>query len=368
MRVAIIGAGNSGLAMAAHLSFTENKVYLWNRSEDNISDLIKSKKVESIGVLVGEFQLELVTTEMEEVLACAKVVLVTTPATSHQGLARIMAPFLTDEHIVILNPGRTFGAVDFKDELFKSGNFSDVKILETQTIIYTCRKISQTEVNIIALKRDILISSFSGVDVDEILTRIPDELNKFYKKADSMVETSIGNVGMILHCAPMLLNTGWVESEYKFKYYREGISRTLASFIEKIDAERQEVARLLDHPVISAKEWLAHSYNLECETLYDCIQNNPSYEEIFAPKTLEYRYILEDIPFGLVPLESMGKDLGLSMRYTGLVIDLANALLGENFRETGRTAEKLHFDYKDLMRGVRVEDIEEENKKGEDDI
>ena len=42
--------------------------------------------------------------------------------------------------------------------------------------------------------------------------------------------------------------------------------------------------------------------------------------------------------------------------------------LGENFRETGRTAEKLHFDYKDLMRGVRVEDIEEENKKGEDDI
>jgi opine dehydrogenase len=63
----------------------------------------------------------------------------------------------------------------------------------------------------------------------------------------------------------------------------------------------------------------------------------------------------------------MGKDLGLPMRYTGLVIDLANALLGENFRETGRTAEKLHIDYKDLMRGVRVEDIEEENKKGDEE-
>ncbi|NCC80035.1 MAG: NADP transhydrogenase subunit alpha, partial [Clostridia bacterium] len=106
MRVAIIGAGNSGLAMAAHMSFTDNKVYLWNRSEDNITDLMRTRKVETTGVLVGEFELEMVTTKMEEVLSCAKVVLVTTPATSHQGLAKIMAPYLTDEHIVILNPGR----------------------------------------------------------------------------------------------------------------------------------------------------------------------------------------------------------------------------------------------------------------------
>ena len=363
MRVAIIGAGNSGLAMAAHMSFTDNKVYLWNRSEDNITDLMRTRKVETTGVLVGEFELEMVTTKMEEVLSCAKVVLVTTPATSHQGLAKIMAPYLTDEHIVILNPGRTFGAVDFKDELFKSGNFSNVQIMETQTIIYTCRKLSQTSVNIIALKRDILISSFSGVDLDELLRRIPDELNKFYKKADSMVETSIGNVGMILHCAPMLLNTGWVESEQQFRYYREGISRTISSFIEKIDEERQEVAKLLNHPVISAKEWMRHSYNIDCETLYDCIQNNPSYEEIFAPQSLSYRYIYEDIPYGLVPLESMGKDLGLPMTHTEMTINLANALLDKDFREIGRTAGKLHFDYKQLMKGVTIDELEAENIK-----
>lgn len=363
MRVAIIGAGNSGLAMAAHLTFTGNRISLWNRSEDTISELMKTKKVESTGVLVGEFQLEQVTTVMEDVLACAKVVLVTTPATSHQGLARIMAPFLKDDHIVILNPGRTFGAVDFKDELFRYGNYSEVNILETQTIIYTCRKITQTKVNIIALKRDVLISTFSGIDLDEILSRIPDELNKFYVKADSMVETSIGNVGMILHCAPMLLNVGWVESPNRFKYYREGISRTVAGFIEKIDMERLEVARLLNHPVKSAKEWLEHSYAISCDSLYDCIQMNPSYEEIFAPMDLDYRYIHEDIPYGLVPLESMGKDLGLEMKNTEIIINLANALLNTDFRAIGRTAEKLHFDYKTLVKGVTVEHIEIENKK-----
>lgn len=363
MKVGIIGAGNSGLAMAAHLSFFGNKVYLWNRSEDNITDLIKSKKVETIGVLVGEFELEAVTSVMRSVVESAKVIFVTTPATSHQELARLMAPYLTDRHIVILNPGRTFGAVDFKDELFKYNNFSKVKILETQTIIYTCRKLSQTKVNIIALKKDVLISTFRGEDIHEIMSRIPDELNKFYKATDSMVETSIGNVGMILHCAPMLLNTGWVESPHKFKYYREGISRSVADFIEKIDKERQEVAKLLNHPVISAKEWLQHSYGIECESLYDCIQSNASYEEIYAPSNLQYRYILEDIPFGLVPLESMGKDLGLEMKNTEIVINLANALLDMDFRAIGRTAEKLHFDYKKFMRGVTPEDLIEENKE-----
>jgi len=366
MKVAIIGAGNSGLAMAAHLSFSGHKIYLWNRSGENIEELREKKKITSMGVLVGEFPLEMVTNDMAEVLKEAKVVFVTTPATSHGGLARTMAPYLTDEHTVVLNPGRTFGAVDFKDELFKHGNFHTVDLLETQTIIYTCRKLSPTSVNIIALKRDVLISTFSDLNVEEILRKLPDELNKFYKVAGSMVETSIGNVGMIFHCAPMVLNAGWIESGHPFKYYREGITKTVASFIEKMDEERLEVARRLKHPVMSAKEWLTHSYGISCSTLYECIQNNPSYEEIFAPKSLQYRYILEDIPYGLVPLESMGKDLGIPMTHVGLIIDLANVLLETDFRAYGRTAEKLHFDYKDLMKGIPLEVIEEENiKEGE---
>jgi len=357
MKVAIIGAGNSGLAMAAHLRFMGHRIRLWNRSEEPVSELKKTGKITTSGVLVGDFDLDLVTTNMADVLKWSKIILVTTPATSHGDLARLMAPFLGKDHIVILNPGRTFGAVDFKDELVRMGNEENVSILETQTIIYTCRKLSQTSVNILALKRDVLISSFEGVNLTEILQRIPDELNKFYKPAKSMVETSIGNVGMVLHCAPMVLNAGWVESGHDFKYYREGISPTITAFIEELDRERQAVAAALNHPVVSVLEWMNISYGLQEDTLYGCIQKNPSYETIVAPRTLSYRYLLEDVPYGLVPLESMGKDLGLPMTHTRAIIDLANLLLKTDFRASGRTAEKLHFDYKDLMKGVRVEDI-----------
>ena len=352
MRVAVIGAGNSGLAMSAHLVFAGNRINLWNRSEKTIQELKETKRIKSAGVLVGEFELDVVTADMEEALKDVKVILVTTPAPSHAGLARLMAPYLDESHIVILNPGRTFGAVDFKDELVKYGNHKDVNILETQTIIYTCRKTSGTEVNIIALKREVLISTFKGKDIDELLRKIPDELNRFYKKASSMVETSIGNVGMILHCAPMLLNAGWIESAYKFLYYREAITPSIIGVIEKLDKERLLVADALNHPVVSVKRWMKISYNLKCDTLLECIQSNPSYDSILAPDSLGFRYIYEDIPYGLVPLESMGKDLGIDMKTTTLIIDLANTLLNEDFRAMGRTAEKLHIDYKDLMKGV----------------
>ncbi len=358
MNVGIIGAGNSGLAMASHMIFTGHDIYLWNRSEDALEELKRTKIIRSKGAIVGEFSLKMVTTCIEEVLENCKVILVTTPATAHRGLAKRMAPYLNEHHIVILNPGRTFGAIDFKDELMHSGNFQHVRILETQTIIYTCRKTSPIDVNILALKRDVLISTFSGIDIQGILSEIPEELNRFYKPASSMVETSIGNVGMILHCAPMILNAGWVESSYEFRYYRDGISKTIARFIEKIDEERLQVARLLDHPVIPIKEWMEISYDVKCPDLYSCIQNNPSYAEIYAPKSLNYRYIYEDIPFGLVPLESMGKNLGLPMTNTELIINMASSLLDEDFRAMGRTARQLHFEYTDLIKGVKVEDIE----------
>jgi len=42
MNVTVLGAGNSGLAMAAHLSLYGNKVRLWNRSKENIAKIMET--------------------------------------------------------------------------------------------------------------------------------------------------------------------------------------------------------------------------------------------------------------------------------------------------------------------------------------
>ncbi len=62
---------------------------------------------------------------------------------------------------------------------------------------------------------------------------------------------------MILHCAPLLLNSGWTEHHTKtYRYYIDGITLTVAKLIEKIDLERVAVSEVLGHKVSTAKEWL----------------------------------------------------------------------------------------------------------------
>jgi len=74
------------------------------------------------------------------------------------------------------------------------------------------------------------------------------------------------------------------------------------------------------------------------------LQLNEAYRTIEAPTSLNHRYILEDVPCGLVPLEAVGKRLGLPMILTTLVVDLASELMGVELRKTGRSLDRLGLD------------------------
>ena len=49
-----------------------------------------------------------------------------------------------------------------------------------------------------------------------------------------------------------------------------------------------------------------------------------------------HRYILEDVPNGLVPLEFLAHSLGVPCDMTTLSINMANVIMDMNFREIGR--------------------------------
>lgn len=337
MNVTVIGAGNSGLATAAHLSAHGHAVTLWNRTAANIEALSQSLTVFAHGVLEGAFPLKRVTADLKEALADAEAVLITTPASAHKGLAEAIAQVLPKAIPIVLNPGRTFGALEFKEILGRLRPELKPLIAETQSIIYTCRKTNDDTVMIYALKDGVRISTLDARRNPDLLKRLPKGYADYLSPASSMIETSIGNVGMVLHCAPLLLNAGWTENQQtRYKYYHEGITPTIAAYLEEIDAERMAVALALGHPIESTKHWLMRTYHVQGRDLYSCIQANAAYKQIEAPKSLDHRYITEDIPCGLVPLEAIGKALGLRMVHTSLIIDLAERLLQRDFRREGR--------------------------------
>lgn len=338
-RVLVIGAGHQGLAMAAFLAWGGVQTSIWNRTYEHVRPIIEEGGITVRGVISGKTRVSRISTDVGEVME--KVIMVTVPASAHRDIAVRLAPYVNSDHIIVLNPGRTFGALEFANTLRESGCESMPTVAETQTIIFTCRRSDDNEVSIYALKKDVMLSALERSGAAKAINALPDCIRDFFKPAQSWIQTSLGNVGMILHCLPVILNTGWIEnSRSVFKYYYDGITPTVAKVLEKLDDERMKAAETLGYSVESTVQWLRRTYGIDGDSLYECLQNNTYYREIDAPRSLHHRYIEEDVPCGLVAVESIGKRYGFETDITTLVIDLANLLMGCDYRMNGRRIEK----------------------------
>lgn len=336
--VAVLGAGNSGLAMAGHLTASGCAVRLWNRGEEDVLRPIEQNGgIELSGVLEGTHRPDVLTYDLGEAVRGVKLILVAMPASGHREVVSALAPHLADGQLIVLNPGRTAGALEAARLVRQSRHDIEVIVAETQTIAYTCRKTSCSSCNILSFKRHVELAAPTTSETEAVFAALPDCLRHCFCPSN-LVRTSLGNVGMILHCAPMLLNAGWIETERtRFKYYYEAITPSVAGFLEKLDEERLAVARALGEDIPDVAEWLRRSYGVSGEGIFECIQDNRAYAEIDAPAKLQHRYLFEDVPTGLVPLEAIGRRLQMPMHCTGLVVSLAEEVAECRFRESGRS-------------------------------
>ena len=333
--ICVYGAGHQGLSMAAHLALNGVKVNLYNRTQAHIQKVMDTSSVLCNGIICGEAKLNKVSADIAETVT--DIIMVTTPSSAHKDAAKTLAPFVDESTVIILNPGRTFGAIEFAEELIKNGASSLPHIAETQTIVYTCRKSAENSTSIFALKNDVKIAALKTSDIETVMQAIPQCLKGYFTLVDSVALTSFSNIGMVLHCAPVLMNIGWIESDKTdFKYYYDGISPSIAHFLEKIDQERIAIAKAAGYEVESLKEWLERTYQVQGDDIFECIKKNETYREIDAPPSLHTRYLFEDIPNGMVPLEYIGTQLGVNTKNISTIIDLAEAVLDTDYREMGR--------------------------------
>ena len=341
-RFAIIGAGAGGLAMAGQLALLGCDVALFNRTAERISAVEKRGGVTLTGAVEGTGRIGIASSDIREVVVEADVIVVIVPAFAHRDVARICGPHLRDGQTVLLMPGRTGGAIEFARILEELEIRVDVRIAETQTILHTCRASShEAEVTVFSVKQHVPVASLPASEKDAVLELVRPILPQF-TKAESVLATSMGNVGAILHPAPTLLNTGWIETmRTKFLHYYEGITPSVAGFLEQMDRERLEVANAMGVAVLSTKEWLEDVYRAHGATLYDTIQRTDAYQEIYAPQSIQHRYIYEDVPTGLVPMASFGDVMHVDTPCLDLVIDIASRICGVDFNAQGRTVETL---------------------------
>ena len=118
----VVGAGHGGLAMAGHLGILGYPVNLFNRTDEKLDGVRWHGGIKVGGAVSGFGPVKKATSDMREALEGVDVVMVVTPSTAHRGLALVMAPYLTDGQMVVLNPGRTGGALELRKVFQDSGH------------------------------------------------------------------------------------------------------------------------------------------------------------------------------------------------------------------------------------------------------
>lgn len=339
--IAILGAGHAGRAMAGDLALRGAPVTLWNRTPANIAALRARGGVEVEGEVEGFGRMHLVTSDLEKALRDARLVVVCVPAFAHRDLAERCAPFLCQEQLVVLNPGRTFGALEFSRALAASDCTPGVVVAEAATNLMTARSTGPAESYIARIKHAVPVAALPAGRTPEVVAALGEWYPQFTEAANTL-ETSFANVGAVIHPAITLLNAAHIENDQgRFEFYWDGISPSVARVLEAVDRERQAVAALLGVQVQSLMEWLASAYRATGSDLFESVRANEGYRGINAPSTLEHRYILEDVPMSLVPIASAGKAFGLNTRAIEALILLAGLIMDTNFWTRGRTLESL---------------------------
>ena len=341
-RIAVIGAGNGGSAMAAHLTSLGMEVALCDLFPSYLEGIIADGGITlTMDGQTAKYTPALVTTKIEAAIEGVRLIMVVTPSFTHRMIAQACAHALKDGQVIILNPGRTAGAVDFLSTVRANGCQADITVAEAQTLVYACRKTGPSAVSIYAIKKKVLLGVFPASRTDGVLSLLQPVFPQFVP-AKNCLETSFSNIGALFHPTPVLLNIGRIESDPDdFQYYIEGISPSVAVLIHQIDAERQAVAAAYGISVLTAEEWLRETYETSGESLYELLQNNQAYHGIKGPHSIEVRYVTEDVPMSLVPISELGKLAGVPTPNIDAVIRLTSTIYGRDFRAEGRCAKNL---------------------------
>ncbi len=360
-RFTVIGAGHGGKAMAAHLALLGFPVMLFNRTPERVTAIRLRGGIElegESGNPSGFGKLAGVTSDYAMALSEAEVIMVVTPSSAHREVAKACAPHLQNGQIVVLNPGRTCGAIEFVKVLRDVDCQADVTVAETGTFIYAARSDGPAQARIFRIKEAVPLAALPAVNTACVLEALRPAYPQFID-GGNVLKTSLDNMGAIFHPALTLLNAGWIEATHgKFQFYIDGVTPSVARVLEALDRERVTVAAALGIRAQTALEWLRMAYDASGSDLNEAIHNQPGYYGITAPTSLNHRYIFEDIPMSLVPIGALGECFGVSVRAIDSIVRLACIVHGTDYFRRGRTLDKLG------IQGLSVGELTEYVERG----
>src|SRR5581483_1683999 len=207
LSVAVLGASHGGLALAGYLAQQGHAVALWNRSAERVAAVAHKRGIHlaSPGSDAVHVPIALATSNLAAALSGVRVVLVAVPACAHADIARQCAPYLRSGQTVLLLPGRTGGALEFRRVLHEAGCRARIVLGEANTFPFAARCVEPGFAVVYGAKTEVLATALPANQTAELLAACRPFL-PMLRPARSALHTGLANLGAILHPVITLLN------------------------------------------------------------------------------------------------------------------------------------------------------------------
>lgn len=344
MKVAVIGTGNVGVAIASDLSINGHEVSLVKTSEyksEAYDRLLKNGNSVYLkeNNIYTETAIKYVSNDLSKI-EDAEVIFITIQSTYHEDLIKRISQYLNSNQVVLV-------ICSYMSSFYFSKYCLELPMIAETTGPYLEGRIElEDKHNEVVFRVGCRLtrsplSIFNETRKKECMEKLQ-SLYKGFSDDYSVIESALLNPNMVLHTVGAIMSIPRIEfSDGNFCMYREAYSRknrATLNIMEKLDKEKMFILDALGGRKVNIYE--AGGF-LGKDPLESFFKYSESSDRAISPTSIRSRYITEDVSQGLVMLEDIALRLGIMSPVTSALISIASAALGEDFRVKGRTLEKL---------------------------
>jgi len=345
VKVAVLGSGNGGLAVAFEWSQAGHDVALFDfpQFDATIPAVAARGGISADGDLEGFAPVVSAGHSITEAVVGADLVFAVGPAYSTQPFAEACAPHVREGQVFVVCPGSCAGAIIFKHALGIPLADASVTVAETSTLPYAVRVTGDAHITVYnRLKGGYYVAAVRS----SATQRVYELLHPVYQEiapAQSIWQTTLQNSNPIIHPAVTLANAALIErTGGDFLFYEEGVTDGVGRLIEAVDRERVAIAEALGVPVRRDPE-------LGIEQGYQTVDDYsvgysqaPGFRGIKAQPQLDHRYLNEDAGYGLVFMVDLARQLEVPTPTMDGLLQISSVVAGRDYaRERARTMEDL---------------------------
>jgi predicted dinucleotide-binding enzyme len=360
--VTICGGGNAAHALAVAASQNFGGAIDWLVSTDEKAELLRqgltSGGLRSTGVITASAdRVRTISADPAEVIPNADVIIIVVPAFAHGAVLRRIKPYVGERTAIGCMPTR--GGFEFEAAQLAADRESvRPTIFGLQTLPWSTRVTSLGRgVHIGAVKSEVVLAALPATHAPTIAARVSEILGTRVVATSSFLGLTVGNPGQIIHPGLMYAHfRSWRGEEYDEDrvplLYAEA-SDEMGDLVKRLSDDAIATGRALEAQssgafelqsvVLPIHEWLRTAYGQvtgDMSTVASCFRTGPIQArraptiEVrpgkFVPN-FQYRYLSEDVPFGLVATRALAEVAAVETPTIDEVITWAQSVLQRTY-------------------------------------